>query len=269
MERLDRRGAPTKMEDIMSDEESVQAERILDVVKVAVEKGILSREQVLIATGKQKGRKVPELPEFTFPGSGITVRIRRLGPFTLDAMSQQARFDEMPPAVPIRMVNRAADDETPIYEPEENPADPEYKDALREYERKIEESGSRKVMDAIIEHAVVVDVDPDSVKSAREFLKSIGVSQEEVDKESDHSIYVKHVCVATTEDLSMLQKFVVGESMPTEERIQAHEDSFRGNVQGKTSSTVQDSVVRDETQHIPGLGNGVTVVGDLHSRGVR
>lgn len=205
----------------------ITGERIISALKVALETGILKEDDVTnVIKPKQKGRKVTSLPEFTFPGSGITVKIRQLGPFTLDQINRQVREELNPPDVPKVMVNYGTPEKADMHM-EENPADPAYKEALAEYERKVEESGARKTIDTIIKHAVVVDVDQDEVEAMREFLLDLEMSKEELDSTSDHMIYVKHVCIKTTRDLQDLQKFVIGESVPTEERVQAHEDSFR------------------------------------------
>lgn len=203
------------------------ADKLISALHVAIESGIVTPDEVIgIVKPKQKGRKVTSLPEFTFPGSGITVRIRQLGPFTLDQINRQVREELNPPDVPKVMVNYGTPEKADMHL-EENPADPAYKEALAEYERKIEESGARKTIDTIIKHAVVVDVDLDEVEAMREFLLDLEMPKEELDSISDHMIYVKHVCIKTTRDLQDLQKFVIGESVPTEERVQAHEDSFR------------------------------------------
>lgn len=243
------------------------AEKILEVLRSALDRDIISKDQVLRAI-KPKGRAAPELPEFTFPGSGITVKVRRLGPFTLDMMSRQARAEDPPPPVPTRMVNYGTEDE-PVWEREENPADPEYRKLLEEYENKIEESGGRQVIDTIIKNAVIADIDYEEVDYMRSFLLELGSPKEEVDAMSDHMVYVKHICIKNGDDLTKLQKFVIGESVPTEERVQAHEDAFRGQVSGQANQTVQDSDVRDKTQHIPGLGNGNSVVEPIYERRIR
>jgi len=202
-------------------------DKLISALQVAIENGMLTTDQVMGSVKpKQKGRKVQKLPEFTFPGSGITVRIRQLGPFTLDQINRQVREEIEPPPVPKSMVNYGTP-EKPDMHVEENPADPEYKKALAEYERKIEESGARETIDTIIKHAVVVEVDDDEVQAMRDFLLDLGTPKNELDAISDHMIYVKHVCIKTAKDLQELQKFVIGESLPTEERVQAHEDSFR------------------------------------------
>ncbi len=220
-----------------------QDEAVLDLVGKAIERGIVTPDQIdKKIRPKRKGRLAPPLPSFTFPGSGITVQIRRLGPFTLDAINRKVREERRPPEPPRTMVNYGTE-EKPEYKIEENQADPEYKQALVEYEAEVQDAGGRKIIDTIIEHAVIVEIDDDEVENMRSFLLDLGMSQEEVGAVSDHSIYVKHVCIKTGEDLTELQRFVIGESMPTGERVQAHEDTFRSEVPGQTNQEVQRTTV--------------------------
>ncbi len=220
-----------------------QSQRVLEMIRVAIEKQIITPDQIIRQVQpKKKGRAAPPLPSFTFPGSGITVQIRRLGPFTLDAINQKVREERRPPKPPRTMVNYGTE-EKPESKIEENQADPDYKQALADYEVEVQDASGRKIIDTIIEHAVIVEVDDDEVSNMRAFLLDLGMSQEEVDRTSDHSIYIKHVCIKTGEDLTELQRFVIGESMPTEERVQAHEDAFRSEVPGQTNSEMQRTSV--------------------------
>lgn len=224
-------------------------DRILEMIRVAVEKHVVTADQIVNQVQpKKKGRAVPALPSFTFPGSGITVQVRRLGPFTLDAINRKVREEKRPPEPPRTMVNYGTE-EKPEFKIEENQADPAYKQALIEYEAEIQDAGGRRIIDTIIEHAVIVEIDEDEVANMRAFLLDLGVSQEEVDSISDHSIYVKHICIKTGEDLQALQAFVIGESMPTEDKVRAQEDTFRSEVPGQTDQEMPRTVVGNNSQH--------------------
>lgn len=234
----------------IQDEISHAGDRVLEMVRIAIDRKILTADEIVnkIKPIRQKGRNVVPLPTFTFPGSGISCQVRRLGPFTMDAISRQVRAERHPPKPPIVMVNYGTE-ESPEWKTEENPADPNYKEALVEYERDIEEEGSRKIIDTIINHAIVVDIDYDEVQNMRSFLLDLGVSREELDAMSDHSIYVKHICIKSGEDLKQLQSFVIGESVPTEARVVAHEDSFLGEVQGEATKELHSTNVGNNSQH--------------------
>ena len=225
------------------------SEKILDMLSVAIDRNVITANQIISQVKpRAKGRKVTDLPSFTFKGSGIEVKIRTLGPFTLDAISRSVREEIQPPDVPRVMVNYGTSDK-PDFKMEENPADPEYKKVLEEYERKIGEEGGRKTIDTIINHAVVAEIDEEEVQAMRLFLLDLGVSKEELDRQTDHAIYIKHVCIKTANDLTDLQNFVIGQSVPTEERVKAHEDSFRGEVQGETNQEMHRSTVGNNSQH--------------------
>jgi len=207
-------------------------EKILLILSQLISNGDISKSEVIKLFPGSKGRSAPDLPEFTFPTSKITVGVRVMGPFTLDAISRRVRNEIDPPRPPQTIVNYGTED-NPDWKTEENPADKEYKDALIKYEEEIGNTSARRMIDVIIENAVVVDYDEDEVRSTRELLISLGVDRSEVDAMSDHSIYVKHSCIKSTKDLTDLQNFVMGQSVPTEALVKAHEDSFRGDVQGE------------------------------------
>lgn len=230
-----------------TDDRELQAtkEKLLLIVSNMVSDGQMSRDELFSALPKRKGRAVPANPKFVFPSSGIECEIRRLGPFTLDAINRQMRQEIKPPEVPKVIVNYGTD-EQPDFKSEENPASEEYRQALADYEKKIEEKGALRMIDIIIENAVIIDVDLDEVNAMRKFLKQLGVTEEELNEESDHSIYVKHVCIKSTDDLSKLQEFVVGQNVPSEALVKAHEDSFRSDVQGQTDREMSNAIVGNE-----------------------
>ena len=245
-------------------------ERLLKAISIFVNEGVVTKRQVLDAL-KIKGRSGPEYPDFTFPSTGITVKIRRLGPFTIDAIGVSSRKKKKQtsprPEPPRHQVNYAADNEPPRYEWEENPADPEYKRQLVQWEEETGREEAMSIIDTIIRNAVILDLgeaELTEVAAARSFLRDIGLDEEELAKITDHEIYVKHVCIKATSDLNLLQEYVIGESMPTEELIQEHEDSFKSGVQKTTHTPVPNATVGDKTQNGTGLGTGDSVVGPLH-----
>lgn len=227
---------------VIVEEQHITSDRILKMLQVAVDRKIIDPDQIIkTLRPKTKGRKVSDLPMFTF-SSGISVGIRTLGPFTIDAIQRSIRQEKKKPAPPRTQVNYGTE-ESPDFRWEENPADPNYKEELSKYEQEIEDAGGRRLIDTIINRAITVDVDYEEVSNMREFLVELGTPKDEVDVMTDHEIYIKHVCIKSPTDLTRLQQFVIGESMPTEERVQAHEDSFRGNVSRKTDQEVPGIVI--------------------------
>lgn len=247
----------------MSDLKEVQSEQVLTMLQAALDRGIITKDQMFKAAKVKGGRKPKDLPKFTFKGSGITVGVRKLGPFMIDTISRQLRDEVKPPEVPKVIVNYGTE-EKPDYRTEENEADPEYKEALREYEETIANSSGRRILDTIIDKAIVVEeYDDEEIEATREFMEGLGVSKEELDAMSDHQIYVKYICIKISDDISDLQQFVLGESVPSEELVRKHEDSFRGNVSVQADTSVSGDSVGNQSQHIAGLGDGDTVVGSI------
>jgi hypothetical protein len=248
---------------------------LIEGLILALEAGTIDKDEVLKALNvkRQKGRKAPPLPEFTFEGSGITVNIRRMGPFTLDQIRLSLQREEggKGPRPPMVEVNYGTKDQ-PDMRSEENPADPAYKEALAVFQKETTEKEGRKFIDTIVNHAVVCELGEEELEEiahARAFLIGLGADADEVKAISDHEIYVKHVCVKSTGDLKLLQEAVIGESIPTEERIQAQEATFRGNVQEETPEILGRAPVGDELQQHTGLGVGSAVVGYIQEGGVR
>jgi len=75
----------------------------------------------IVHTNGTRGRTVPALPEHTFKDSGITIRIRKVGPTTQQRLAQQIIKDNPEPQPPVV--------ETEVG-PEKNEADPEYIEKL-------------------------------------------------------------------------------------------------------------------------------------------
>jgi len=214
---------------------------ILTALTTALERGMISKEDVLKALGvkRQSGRQAPPLPTFLFKSSGIEVKIRKMGPFTLDEirLSMQRSPDNKPPSPPRVQVNYGTSTD-PQIEWEDNPADPQYKKDLVDWQAAQTEKEGRQFIDTIVRHAVVVELGEDEleeVRHTRAFLIGMGIDKENIAALSDHEVYVKHVCVKNTDDLQRLQSEVIGQSIPTEALVKAHEDTFPSPVQEKAS----------------------------------
>lgn len=245
----------------------IDKDMLLRIIQAAVAQGKLTKAEVLKATGgKSPGRGAKPLPEFTFPDSGYTVQIRRMGPFTLDKLRLAMAEADKGPEPPKKQVYYGDKEDPSPDDPdwvwEANLADPEYKKAREEWEAGQNEQLGFKVIDNIIEHAVLIDVEPEELKAALDLMIGMGVPKEELDKMSDHTAFIKHVCIETGKDLSALQDFVLGRSIPSEARIQQHEAVFQREVQGTTHIPVPSTEVGSEIQHVAGLGIGYPVVGD-------
>lgn len=169
------------------------------------------------------GRTPPPLPSFTFPTSGITVQIRRLGPFTSDELTKAVIRQHPRPQPPMNRVEIGGE-----VRDEPNDADPDYVTSLAAWERAVRSHASEKLFDLVVNYSVVCEIDADAVEQARLMLQMIDSSA--VTDASDRAVYVKHVCILSQEDVTKLLAFVTSQSQPTEEAVQAHVETFPGDV---------------------------------------
>lgn len=173
---------------------------------------------------RQKGRAAP-LPEFTFPTTGVTVQIKRLGPFTMDEIRKKLLKERKRPEPPV-VENEIGDARVKMKSP--NPHDPDYIAAVMEYETWLQTSAAEIMLKMMMTYSIVCDVDMDEVEDKRTMLAMI--DPEANNELSDREVYIKHYLMATEKDLGMVQAFILGQSMPTEEAVAAHIDTFQGDV---------------------------------------
>lgn len=239
--------------------------QLLNALSVVVSRGAISKQQVLIALNMTTGvgREAPEMPEFVFESSGKVARIRRLGPFTLDEIRTAVRIERKPPLPPTVKVNKGLDDE-PVWEFEENYADPMYRRALLQYEQDCRNMEAKTFVDWMIKYSVIIEPDLDEVAVIRQLLVDMGRKPEAVEAMSDRELYVKHVCIKDQNDLMKLQTFVMGQSIPTEEQVAAAEATFPGDVQEAPDRRLAYAEDGREPQLVTNLGDGDSVVEPLY-----
>lgn len=180
---------------------------------------------------RQKGRKVPPLPTFTFPTSGITVSVRRLGPFVMDDIQQRLKKERAAPKPPMVSVEVG---EERVRLLEANPRDPAY---VREYQEWLEwlnNESARRLIDLMLHYCIVCEPDLEAVAEARLARKLID-NDDTVDDASDLEIYARFVLVQSPQDLTTFQSFVLSQSMPTEAVVQEHLETFPPTVPGETA----------------------------------
>lgn len=220
----------------------------LAAVKQAVTEGRFTPEQIIKMVGRKKGRKVPELPTFTFPDSGYSVRVRKIGPWTLDQIRLGLQKVRQPPPIPMIQVPDKYDDagEEIGWRNEPHESDPAYKQALQEYETWLNLTSGYRLLDIVMSSCIVVDkedIDPEEVAAFRRGLLLAGPQPSEnevaasehrrvVEAMSDEEIFVRCACMSTGNDTEALQSFVISRSMPTQEAIQEQVDTFQPEVQG-------------------------------------
>lgn len=168
----------------------------------------------------QRGRIPPPLPEFTFPDSGITVGLRRFAPDTQDTIARELTRQHPPPPIPI-VVTELGD--------ESNPADPDYQAALSSYFQQQAVDVASRMVDLALRR-IVVEVDEEAVKTLKADMAAIGTPLPE--GLDSRMIYLRHICISSTYDLTSMLAYLQRRSMPTEVAVQEFLESFRRDVPG-------------------------------------
>lgn len=175
----------------------------------------------------QQGRIAPPLPEHTFKDSGITIRIRKIGPMSQQRMAQAVRKEipePEPPTVETELGN------------EPNTADPAYLKAYEAWERKTNSLLSERMLTyAALEAEVAIgDVERAEIARTKRSLAISGVTWEPIvnltEAENDRVFYILHIACATPDDLKEFSAAVRERSTPTEEAVQRHLATFPGDV---------------------------------------
>lgn len=180
--------------------------------------------------GKQAAvRVVPPLPEHTFRDSGITIRIRKVGPTTQQRLAQAIMRDMPEPQIPI------VDTEAGI---EANPADPDYIAAKAAWDTDSRtELTNRMMLIAALEAEVEIDDQARAgIARKKRNLALVGIPYEDkpdlTDAENEKVFYILHIAAATPEDLGEFGTAVLRRSVPTEEAVQAQIATFPGDLPG-------------------------------------
>jgi hypothetical protein len=174
-----------------------------------------------------RGRAVPPLPEFTFKDSGITIRIRKVGPTTQQHLAQ-AIMKEIPEPTPPMAETELG--------PEPNAADPAYLVAKADWEQKTRwELTQRLMLIAALEAEVAIDdLARADIERKKRHLKLIGIPHQDnpdlTTEENEKVFYILHVAAATPEDLGEFSAAVNRRSVPTEEAVQAQISTFQRDV---------------------------------------
>lgn len=174
--------------------------------------------------GHPRGRAVPPLPQFTFPDSGITVGLRRFAPDTQDQITRELMRKNPPPPVPVVEGIELTDG---TFELEPNPADPDYQQAVAAYFQQLSIETNTKMFELALRR-IEVDVDQAVVDRYKEDMAAIGTPLDpEMD---DRTIYIRHICISSTYDLSAMLAYLVRRSLPTEAAVQEYLESFQRNL---------------------------------------
>jgi hypothetical protein len=178
---------------------------------------------------QQRGRAVRPLPEHTFKDSGITIKIRKVGPTTQQRLAQQIMKEQPEPVVPVIDTELG---------PEPNAADPTYLAAKAAWDRATSTAlNERLLLIAALECEVTID-DTAWADIARKqrHLQLIGIphadNPELTAEENEKVFYILNVAAATPEDLGEFGAAVMHRSIPTEDAVQAQIATFPDSIQG-------------------------------------
>lgn len=157
-----------------------------------------------------------KLVPFTFPDSGVEVKIRKVSP--LLALEVQRSIKK--PEPPLEKVILASGEESE----EPNRSHPDYLDALQQYNIEVEEK-TKKLLISRGVNIVMTDEMKEEVKELREYMKKeMGIDLPVNDKEA----YISYIAIESAKDFESLIQAVLGASQPTTEAVETSKDSFQG-----------------------------------------
>lgn len=177
-----------------------------------------------VHTNGTRGRAAPALPEHTFKDSGITIKIRKVGPTTQQRLAQaimKAIPEPEPPLVETELGR------------EPNAADPAYIAAKDTWNGETRAELTRRLMlIAALEAEVTIDTAARAdIARRKRSLQLAGSPYEDdpelTDEENERVFYVLHVAAASPEDLGEFGAAVLRRSVPTEEAVQTHIATFQ------------------------------------------
>ena len=151
--------------------------------------------------------------------TGIEVGIRKVSPYTLDAVRRS-----IPAPTPPMIRNEYGPGDV---REEPNEADPGYLRAVKNHQQAI---GTR-AQDLMLSLGVALELDDagrQQLSALREGLTALGV---EIEKD-DRIAYIKHIAIGSDADLKALADAITSKSQPTEEAVQDHLNNFPGDVPG-------------------------------------
>lgn len=184
-----------------------------------------------MADTQQKGRIAPPSAEYTFPGSGITIRIRKVSPLLRDDIDAQLRLEFPSPEIPMARRNYGTEDE-PDWIDEPNPFDPVYKEEQKKWLVQHANRVGDKLLWVAVRRGIELQLDEEmkaEVDSIREDFKLIGVDLDPDDK----FVYVTRICLQTLDELRELHDVIFSQARPSREVIEALKATFPSEVQGE------------------------------------
>lgn len=169
------------------------------------------------ANGHAQGRVAPPLPEYTFPDSGYTVRLRKVSPMLRDDLEMDLRRKHPAPTPPVITTELGT---------EENPADPAYQAALLTWNGEHYERLGEAWFRALVDLGVECEIDDEAVARVRAWAAARDLPLDADDK----YVFVRYCCVTTQEAIREFRDAASRRSTPTREVVDEHKAMFPGNV---------------------------------------
>jgi len=168
------------------------------------------------------------LPTYTFK-NGAVAHVHRVGQMTIAHIAATVEQQIAKPPTPTFIEDIG---NGPQEHP--NPANKDYQAALVVRQGKV----NLAVMDALIDLAVDIDVDPSEVERVNSSMERIKMPLSEV---SDKVLFIKHCCVTDGSELGALSKLIQGN---LEVAVEAQTATFSGDVSGPSTEPLESAPIR-------------------------
>lgn len=172
-------------------------------------------------------RAVPKLAEFTFPDTGITIRIRKFSPSLRDdidaALRRQYPVPDPPMQAPVDGFGDA--------KPQPNPLDPEYREKVAAWQMAHARRLGEKLLRVAIQHYVEVPEENDmtgAVADLRERMAPLGLDLDA----DDQYLYITRMAIGSPEDMRDFNAAIFQRSQPTRDEVESIKATFRGDLSG-------------------------------------
>lgn len=175
------------------------------------------------------GRTVKKIGTEVTLSTGVTVWARKVSPYTMAAASKSITKPQ-PPMVTVDLGDGKKSTEV-------NEADPDYIAAVKEWQAAV----SLRAVDVMLRLGVQVDIDQDALADLRAQFAALGLTMDE----DDHLAYIKHIAIASEEDMNALAAAITAKSQPTEGAVQDHLDTFSDHTSGAVDLAAPAAEVGD------------------------
>lgn len=173
-----------------------------------------------------KGRAAPpeNLEPFTFASTGRQVQIRKVSALLREEVRRQVRrdLDATKPPIPMVEVDYGDGKQRIPHTGHET-----YQRLLAAWEAEVTAEAGDRIKRIAVKRGVVAAIDQAALDQVRADLADEGV---DTSAQTDLWAYVAYVCIGAYDDWTDLLKAIFERSSPSEAAIQAHIDSFRGDV---------------------------------------